>query len=76
MRKSIKIKIGDHYYWFLPDDETLLSGPIAPLEHCNKYGELDFFKCFESETFAHCSNGIINRYGKEIGRISDLIKIK
>lgn len=46
---------------------------MAPLDHCDEDGNLDYGCCFSSDTFAHVQrNGDILRYGQKIGVREDL----
>ena len=72
---STKIKIGNNEYWFMGDnlDESCA---IAPLEHCDKNGELNYSKCYKTDTFAHFfPNRGIDRYGKNIVNLKDVKKL-
>lgn len=67
---SFLVEFNGEKYWWIKDSSG--SGPLAPLEHCDAEGHVVFEHMF-SESFAHIySNGIINRFGKQIGDVSDL----
>jgi len=69
---SIKIKFEGTEYWFIGDslDE---SGAIAPLEHCDREGQILPEKCY-GPSFAHYypHSDTINRFGQIIGKRKDL----
>lgn len=73
---SIKIKFRGNEYWFIGDSFEE-AGAIAPLEHCNEKGELDFSNCFKTDSYGHYyPNKGISRYGKIIGKLEDIEIIK
>ena len=73
--KVQKVNIHGHDFWYLPTNEDCPNGSIAPLHHCDANGELDPLMMFSSETYAHVyDDGIINRHGREIGKIDELLK--
>jgi hypothetical protein len=60
--------------WFLEGEDG--TGPLAPLEHCDDQGNFKWW-CFTEDSFAHViEGGIIKRYGREIGTVSDLVPRK
>jgi hypothetical protein len=72
---SRKVNFPGHgIFWFLDDGGE--DGPLAPLEHCDKDGNLLSKHTF-SIAYAHFfSDGRIMRWGEEIGRKEDLIEEK
>jgi len=72
---GIKVEFQGHQFWFLPDDESNNSGPLCPLHHCGKDGQLDYSMCFSGETYAHVVDGKIKRYGSVIGEIAPLLPV-
>lgn len=73
MSNSIKVKIGDEFYWFLPRDNDNRSGPIAPLEHCHEDGEFNI-ECFMEISFAYAEAGEVRRFREPIGHLDDFIE--
>lgn len=72
--ESIKVNIDGQDYWFL--QETDGGGPVAPLIHCDKEGNLNIANMFSSDTFAHVgSDRIVRRYGAILGKIDDFIPL-
>lgn len=71
----MKIKFEGKEYWFLGDSFNE-SSAIAPLEHCDKKGEI-LPECVFEESFAHYfpDRGIL-RFGEKIGDEKDLEVVK
>ena len=70
----IRVEFPGHGTFYVEDDVLRgeRTGPIAPEDHIVD-GELDWSRCFSSDSYAHCcEGGTIKRYQCDIGHIRDL----
>lgn len=56
------------HYWLISDDKE--NGAIAPLEHCD--GEGNLLTLHGEDSYAHVTNGIVERYRRKIGTSDDI----
>jgi len=71
--ERFKVRIHGAEFWVLLDKDG--NGPVAPLHHCRADGSLNYMLCFSSETYAHVYGGTVNRYGKQIAKLSELERV-
>lgn len=77
MNTSYKVELPGHgIFWYLPDKEFGDDGALAPLEHYTDKGEVTQEAAWEGDSYAHIFGGVIKRFNKPIGRVSDLIVLE
>lgn len=61
---------------YLGDSVSDPDHALAPLDHCDQDGEVLRDKVFENSYAYVYSDGTIMRYGKQVGKISDLVLVR